>query len=288
LRVAAPQILGKAQRLAYQLADVVTVPSADAAQKVQASMEIPPERIVILPRGVDQTIFRRDMEEGETNPYEAMVYKSTQTQWYRPDEQGNPPKVVLYTGRVANEKQYQELLALGQSEEFKAKNYHLVIAGPFADDEIKSHVLDVANQQASHVHYVGSKSQKELARLYRHANVFFSPSMSETHGHTVNEALVSGLPVVVPKDQETARRVVEGVTGQTYTSSNGKISELNILELFHAIQNAMRLKSLPTETFDAAVNQYVIGWEASVDVLLHIVYDTTFRRQDRRRIYRIR
>jgi len=265
----------------YEQADIVTVPSQSAKEKVIA-MGISEEKIRILPRGVDTELFHRRVP-GEVNPYETMTGNNG-NRWYVEDRRGNKPKVIIYVGRVANEKGYQELLQIAKTREFKDMNYHLVVVGPPGSDQIERE-LTRAGDKNPNFHYLGPRGeeqQSELASLYRNADAFFSPSMTETHGHTVNEALVSGVPVIVPRNQVTAARVVEGITGNLYESGNMK-------ELMAAINATLSISSrVSPDVFDTIVSKLVIGWSQSTESLIHIIHDAvesseSRKREDRRR-----
>jgi glycosyltransferase involved in cell wall biosynthesis len=124
--------------------------------------------------------------------------------------------VALYVGRIAAEKNIG--LALRAFDAISAHNDHvrcvLVGDGP-----------ELARLRGVNPHYVfaGAKVGDELARFYASADCFVFPSMTETFGNVVPEAMASGLAVIafdyaaahehiehwrngvlVPQDQEQA------------------------------------------------------------------------------------
>lgn len=70
----------------------------------------------------------------------------------------------------------------------------------FPDTEILSRALDRSlasdSPLRSHVRFVGPVAPDEMAALYREADLFLFPSLSESFGHPLVEAMASALPIV--------------------------------------------------------------------------------------------
>ncbi len=152
---------------------VVAISPALADQMRQGGMP----RVVTIPWGVDAELFgphRRDPALREA--------------WGA----GPEDTVLLYVGRLARTKvlpvlftAFQRLAAAGR--------YRLVVVG---EGEERPAVERIASY-VSGVHYMGQIGHSEmLARIYASADIFVTPSASETLGLTAIEALASGLPVV--------------------------------------------------------------------------------------------
>ncbi len=102
-----------------------------------------------------------------------------------------PRPVFLYVGRVAVEKNIEAFLALD------LPGSKLVVGG--------GPQLEQLWKRFPQAHFVGPKQGEELARHYAAADVFVFPSLTDTFGLVVLEALASGLPVAAypvtgPKD----------------------------------------------------------------------------------------
>jgi glycosyltransferase involved in cell wall biosynthesis len=89
--------------------------------------------------------------------------------------------IFLTVGRIAVEKNVQAFLGLD------LPGSKLVVGdGPQLEDMRRRH---------PDVHFVGRKEGADLARLYASADVFVFPSLTDTFGLVLLEALASGLPV---------------------------------------------------------------------------------------------
>ncbi|MEZ5840029.1 MAG: glycosyltransferase family 1 protein [Hyphomicrobiales bacterium] len=100
----------------------------------------------------------------------------------RPElERTLPGPVFLYVGRVAVEKNIEAFLALD------LPGTKLVVGDGPARNELETRYPDVI--------FAGKKEGEELARLYASADVFVFPSLTDTFGIVLLEALASGLPI---------------------------------------------------------------------------------------------
>lgn len=110
----------------------------------------------------------------------------------RPDAGlGLPRPVFLSVGRVAVEKNLDAFLSLDLPGS-KA----VVGDGP---------ALETLKERYPETHFLGAMEGEELARAYAGADVFVFPSLTDTFGNVILEALASGLPVAAfpvtgPKD----------------------------------------------------------------------------------------
>ena len=104
---------------------------------------------------------------------------------------GLPRPVFLSVGRVAVEKNLEAFLSL------ELPGSKVVVGdGP---------ALASLTRQHPEAHFLGAKEGEDLARAYSAADVFVFPSLTDTFGNVILEALASGLPVAAfpvtgPKD----------------------------------------------------------------------------------------
>jgi len=119
------------------------------------------ENLMRWSRGVDETLFR---------PFEGSVLPAAL-----------PRPVFMYVGRVSVEKNIKAFLDLD------LPGSKVVVGdGP---------QLDSLKQAHRHVLFTGAKSGEDLARHYASADVFVFPSLTDTFGNVLLEALACGVPV---------------------------------------------------------------------------------------------
>ncbi len=95
--------------------------------------------------------------------------------------------IMLYVGRVSNEKNIPAFLDL-QHEGTK----YIVGDGPMLEQLRETYRHDV---EAGRVVFFGERNGEDLASLYAEADVFVFPSLTDTFGNVILEALASGVPV---------------------------------------------------------------------------------------------
>ena len=110
--------------------------------------------------------------------------------------QGLPGRYFLYVGRLAPEKNVDGLLAAWSRYRQQGGTWPLVLVG---DGPLANSLQATAKALpfASDVHFAGHKGSAELPPYYAFAGCFVLPSTREPWGLVVNEAMASGLPVIV-------------------------------------------------------------------------------------------
>ena len=137
----------------------------------------------------------------------------------RPAEPRKPAcNVLLYVGRFSREKNLPFLVrafaALHQDRAAPRIVLALVGYGPL-EGELRQLAADL--HIGDLIQFWGPALQEELPHLYRKADVFILPSVSETWGLVVLEAMLSGLPVLVSEQCGCACDVVNPETGWTFS-----------------------------------------------------------------------
>jgi len=111
----------------------------------------------------------------------------------------NHKDYLLYVGRVSKEKNIEAFLNIESTHE------KVVVGdGPYRQ---------TLQKKFPRVKFVGCKTGPELAAWYRNASVFVFPSMTDTFGIVVIEALFCGVPVAAYPVTGPLDIVEEGITG---------------------------------------------------------------------------
>ena len=115
--------------------------------------------------------------------------------------------VLLMVGRVAAEKNVELGLRAFERARALRPGTQMTVVG----DGPARAALEKAYPEAR---FAGVKRGAELAAHYASADVFLFPSLSDTFGNVVMEALASGLPVVAFDTAAPAEHVVDTVSGR--------------------------------------------------------------------------
>lgn len=198
-------------RLFTRIAGPVIVPSEAYRGKV-AAMGVTPERIRKLPRGVDLELFRPDLRDPAL--------------WSRFGVPGDGPK-LLYVGRVSVEK---NLAALADAflEALKSRpDLRLVVVGegPYLEE------MKAVLSPCGRAHFTGVLRDDTLARAFASADLFVFPSLADTFGNSVVEALASGLPCLVSDQGGPREIVVPGRCGAIFDHAAPGALRAGILKL---------------------------------------------------------
>jgi glycosyltransferase involved in cell wall biosynthesis len=123
--------------------------------------------------------------------------------------------VVLYVGRIAPEKNLELAVSTFQAIQQKVPKARYVWVG---DGPAR------AGLQAAHPDFifVGMKRDEALAAHYASADLFPFPSLSETFGNVILEALSSGLPVVAYNEGAAREHLLDGVNGFRIASGDAQ------------------------------------------------------------------
>jgi glycosyltransferase involved in cell wall biosynthesis len=114
--------------------------------------------------------------------------------------------VLLYVGRLAPEKNPAALLAAFEAARRRAPRARLVLVGDGpAQRELQARCPDAA--------FAGTRRGEDLAAHYASGDVFLFPSLTETYGNVVLEAMSSGLAVVAYDCAAASAHIRHGRSG---------------------------------------------------------------------------
>lgn len=174
----------------YGQVDTVFV-NSEQYRKCWIDRGFAPEKLKILPRGLDTDLFnpvRRDLSI-----------------WPGAGRNGQDVR-LLYVGRISREKDLDVLAAAYAKvrEGNQRVQLYLIGHGPY------SKALAATLPEAI---FLGYLTGEKLAKAYASADIFVFPSTTDTFGNVVIEAQASGLPVIVSDLGGPKELVDDGVDG---------------------------------------------------------------------------
>lgn len=171
--------------------------------------------------------------------------------------------VILFVGRLLALKGLRFLLSAYSKLRKEHESIGLLIVG---DGPLRGELeAQCAKGQIRDVYFVGFRQPKELPLYYALGDIFVLPSLQESWGAVVNEAMACGLPIVATRVTGAAGDiVVDGENGFV-------IAEGNVEELYQALKilvedpekrvrmGAISRKIIAGWTYERDVQNFVAG-----------------------------
>lgn len=171
----------------YNRCDLVLVP-CEAIKKELNHHDFDEKRMKIWSRGINFTLFDR---------------KKYNSGFLKKITRNNNPN-ILFASRLVWEKNLDTLIKI--YNKCADKKYNFIIAGTgIASDKLQN--------KMPNAFFLGHLSQSDLAHCYASADVFLFPSISESYGNVVAEALASGLPCVIGNGGGSVDFIQNGING---------------------------------------------------------------------------
>lgn len=172
------------EKLGFDEADAVVTVSGYTKGMVEGFYGVPSEKIHVVHNGVDAS--KHEGERGDALALKREGYK-----------------MVLFVGRLSLHKGPDYFLRAAKRALEYYPNAYFVVSG---SGEMEWQVIDLAAQLgiADKVFFAGFVRGAELDRLYRAADLYVLPSVSEPFGIAPLEALINGTPVLVSKQSGVA------------------------------------------------------------------------------------
>ncbi len=183
----------------YERCDAVIAPSQMAAERLENGYKIKRTQIKVVPTGipVPQAIAPE-------------IIAATRARYGAASG-----KLLLYAGRIAKEKNLGLLLDTFEQEVAPAHaDAKLVLAGSGVDAAAIQERIEASPRLRSRVIMTGFINRADLDPLYAAADLFVFPSLTETQGVVLGEALAAGTPccaVNAAGSPETVTSEVDGL-----------------------------------------------------------------------------
>ncbi len=147
-------------------------------------------------------------------------------------------KVLLFVGRLGKEKNLSSLFRTFRQVLDYFPNTTLVLVGRGPEKEALEQLASELGIRPK-VIFTGLLPPEDVVNAYRSADVFVFPSLTETQGLVVAEAMAAGLPVVARAAFGTLAMVKNGVTGYL-CQDEGEFTE----KLISLLKNPQKIKEM--------------------------------------------
>ncbi|KAA8481932.1 glycosyltransferase involved in cell wall biosynthesis [Arcticibacter tournemirensis] len=185
----AKSLVADSQKSFYNQCDLVYVPSESISSEL-VEMGINERLMKLWKRGLDANLFSPEKKNFKA------LHKIT----------GNSDPCILFASRLVWEKNLETLFEIYDEITKEGLAVNLLIAG----DGIARKACEQRMPQAF---FLGHKGHQELAAIYASVDIFLFPSVSETYGNVVLEAMASGIPCVIADGGGSADFINHGVNG---------------------------------------------------------------------------
>ena len=200
----------------------------------------------VVSRGVDTKLF--NISKRDT---------SLRSSWGATDD----TKVLISVGRMAPEKNLDQVLKTYEALKVKGLAFKLVMVG---DGPLKEQF----QKRYPEIIFPGMLSQSNLAAYYASSDLFIFPSQTETFGNVTLEALASGIPVLA-FDCAAARDWVQtGVNGWLVAENNPEgfaaqaVTIFNSEDLLEKITQSTRQQVVHLDWDQIAEQVESVFWDA--------------------------
>jgi glycosyltransferase involved in cell wall biosynthesis len=167
-----------------RLADAIIINSESLRQEVQRYLDVDPAKLHLIPEAVDHDLFRPGDRDDA---------------WRRVTETyGVTKPFVLFVSSLWPYKNCAGLLRAFAVAKPELGGRQLVVVGPGRDAGYVTELRTLADELgiAGDIVWVGGVPLEETVHFYRAADVFVYPSLNETFGLPLLEAMASACPVV--------------------------------------------------------------------------------------------
>jgi len=177
------------QRLFYDQSDLMYIPTQQMVDELK-EFGFDTQKMKIWQRGINHELFNPTKKD--------LSYIRSVTQNDKPN--------IIFASRLVWEKNLATLIKIYRLSKKMGDRFNFIIAG---DGVAK----DTLSKKMPDAFMLGKIDHKELAIWYASADLFLFPSISETYGNVVVEAMASGCPCVIAKGGGSQSLVRHGETG---------------------------------------------------------------------------
>lgn len=232
--------------------DLTLVPTRGLAQTLAATGY---QKLAVMARGVDTRLF---------SPHRRS--DALRAAWGA----GPDDLVIAHVGRLAREKNLALVVEAFHAIERACPGARMLFVGDGPER------AGLARRHRQHI-FAGMRHGEDLARHYASADLFLFPSLTETFGNVVPEALASGLGVVAFAKAAAADLIEDGINGCLVATGDSRAFVAAATKL------AMDRQWLATMRGLAAPSVAPLDWEHIHDCFADALANLVVTHQRRRR-----
>lgn len=226
--------------LTYEAWRVITC-SAFMRDEVREYFNVPPDKIDIVPNGVDTTPF---------DALAALDLAEFRARWAQPTE-----RIVFNVGRVVQEKGAHLIVEAAPRVLAEMPNVKFIIAGKGSSvDDLRRRVWELGAQDK--VNIAGFVSDADRDRLLKVADAAIFPSLYEPFGIVALEAMAARCPVIVSAVGGLQEVVRHDVTGVTIYPNNVESLAWGVL---HTLRDPARARARAAKAYRMVKKEY--NWD---------------------------
>jgi len=203
------------QRMFYNQSKLMYVPTQQMVNELK-DFGFDTGKMKIWQRGINHDLF--NPQKKDLNAIKAIT--------------NNDKPNIIFASRLVWEKNLGTLIKIYRESKENGDKYNFIIAG----DGTAREVLE---EKMPDAYLLGKIDHEKLAILYASSDIFLFPSVSETYGNVVVEAMASGCPCVIAKGGGSQSLVSHGKTGFLCEPNDPK----NYLERIDEILSSEQLRN---------------------------------------------
>ena len=171
--------------------------------------------INVVPNAIDFSSYGKEKDE-------------EREKWFRKELGIEGKRILLYLGRVAKEKNIEELMRgfNGYKLRYNDMKSILLIVGSGPDMERLIAIKETLSFKDD-IYFLGKVPHEDTMFYYQIADAFLSASLSETQGLTYSEAIASSCLVLAKYDFNLDFLLQDGVTGFIYDDIDSLIDKID-------------------------------------------------------------
>lgn len=209
--------------------------------------------LFVVARGVDTKLFHPDKRSAQLR-----------AAWKATDE----TPVVILVSRIAPEKNLHVVIQAFEQMRIINPLTQLVIVG---DGPARAQL----EKHNPHVIFAGMQTGEALAQHYASADIFLYPSLTETYGNVIIEAMASGLATVSYDYAAAHQHIRHDVNGLLVPFADTAAFITQSLELFSDVARVQRIRLAARETATT------LTWDRITRAMEAILLDTVRKQRDK-------